>query len=186
MRRLIATLVITAAAFSSPLLADDAPQDQKQQQEQPKKVEPVDFRKLKEFLPAAVGGVNREDAKGSKNTFGDAKISQAEGTYSAEGNEASAQITIVDYGGIPGMAEGMAIWTKTEIDNESDDEYQKTVTYSNFKGLESYNLKEMHGTLQLIVGNRIIVNIQLKHLDPTEFAKTVEAMKLGELEKLLK
>lgn len=187
MYRTIAALVVAVSAVAVPVFAQDAGQGAEQKQEQPKKaVEPIDFRKLKEHLPESVGGIKRSNAEGAKNSFGEAKVSQAEGDYQPEEGEAHARIEIIDYGGIPGMAEGMAYWLKVEIDNESDDEYSKTVKYGNHRGLETYNTKDKHGTLQLVVADRLIITITLDHIEPTEFAKTVEAMKLDALAELAK
>lgn len=187
MHRVIAAITLAISAVSVPVLAEDVPQQEDAKKEEQKKaVEPIDFRKLKEHLPESVGGIQRTDAKGSKQSFGEAKVSQAEGQYQPEEGESSANITIIDYGGIPGMAEGMAAWTKIDIDNESDDEYSKTVTYGTYKGMETYNTKDKHGSLQLLVADRLIVTITLDHIEPAEFAKTVEAMKLAELESLAK
>ncbi len=180
---MLKSFVATAVLLTStpvPLLAEDPPQGADQKQDQ-KKIEPLDFRKLKEFLPAKVGEIARSEAKGQKFSVGEGKISQAEGDYHADGNDATAQVVIFDYGAMPDMVAGMTSWTKMEIDNESDDEYTKTVTYGTYRGLETYNTKEKHGTLQLLVGDRFLVSVTLNGIDPAEFGKTIEAMKLADL-----
>lgn len=182
----LAALAISFAAFSVPLYADDGAQSTDQKQEETKKVEPVDFRKLKELLPESVGGVKRSEAKGEKAGFGDQKISQANGEYSADNNEASATVSIIDYGGIPGAAAGFAAWTQMDIDNESDDEYTKTVTVAGIKALETYNTKEKHGSIQFLVASRFIVNIELHSIAAEELQKTMNEMKLKDLEALAK
>lgn len=164
------------------VLADEPASDESQE----KKVEPIDFRELKKFLPESVADLPRTEATGSKTSMGEAKISQAEGRYSKDGSESNAGVTIIDYGAMPSLVAGMAIWESMEIDQESDDEYQRTVTYGTYRGLESYNMKEKRGQLQLLVAKRFLITIELDQIEPEYFGKTVETMKLDELAALAK
>jgi hypothetical protein len=153
----------------------------------PKKVQPIDFRKLKELLPGEVGGVEQSDSSGSRQKIGDMAISQATGEYNAEAGDddeaqpKSAQVIIIDYGGSPEMIQGMTAWTQMEIDNESDDGYQRTVEVQGFKGLEQYNFEGKQGSLVLAVANRFLVTIHTNQHESDVLKATGEAMKLKDL-----
>ncbi|HQY89871.1 MAG TPA: hypothetical protein PK402_14555 [Tepidisphaeraceae bacterium] len=175
---LMPILPATSIAF-----ADEPAADSK---EEKKPVEPVDFRELKKFLPEAVGGVSRSEASGSKTASGGMKITEANGHYSKEGSDSSAEVVIIDYGAMPEMAAAVGSASGMDIDTESDDEYMRTVKYGEHRGIESYNSKEKSGSLQLFVAGRFFVTISIEHLEPTEFANTVAAMKLDDLAALAK
>lgn len=181
LRKILLGAAVACLFASMPIipfaLADEPQADAKDE----KKVEPIDFRKLKEFLPESVAEIPRTEARGSKNSVGEAKISQAEGEYSKDGSESTASVSIMDYGAVPWMVAGMAAWENMEIDNESDDEYQRTVTYGKYRGYETYNTKEKSGQLQLLVAKRFLISIDLNKIEPEYFGKTVESMKLDDL-----
>lgn len=187
MLKAVAAIVFAVSAVSVPAFAQDAGQGAEQKQEEPKKVEPVDFRKLKELLPQAVGGIALvEGGKGQKSGYGEMKISQATGDYTKDETESSATITIMDYGGIPGAAAGFAAWEQTDIDNESDDEYTKTVKVGDYKALETYNSKEKRGSIQLMVAKRFLINLEIRNMPAAELQKTISEMKLADLAGLAK
>lgn len=186
MYKAVAAIVFAISAVSVPVFAQDAQQGTEQKQEEPKKVEPVDFRKLKALLPEKVGEIQRSNAKGEKSGFGEMKISQATGEYTKDESESSATLTIMDYGAIPGAAAGLAAWEQTDIDNESDDEYTKTVKIGDYKALETYNNKDKRGSIQLLVAKRFMVNLEIHNMDAAELEKTISEMKLADLAALAK
>lgn len=149
-------------------------------------VEPVDYKKLKELLPATLGGLKRADAEGSKQSVGDIKLSQVRGTYNEDGKDGSGSVSIMDYGAMPGMAEGLSPWMNVEVDNESDTEYTKTVKVGDYKGMETYNKESKSGSLTLVVGKRFLLQVEINDLGPEVLQDTVKAMKLAELEALAK
>lgn len=186
MYKALAAIVFAISAVSVPVFAQDAQQNAEQKQEEPKKVDPVDFRKLKELLPEKIGEIARSNARGEKSGFGEMKISQATGEYSKDDNESSATLVIMDYGAIPAAAAGMASWESLDIDNESDDEYTKTVTVGDYKALETYNNKDKRGTIQLLVAKRFMVNLEIHNMDAALLQKTISEMKLADLAALAK
>ena len=141
----------------------------------------VDYHKLKDILPDAVAGLKRKNAEGTKQAMGEVKMSQADGTYSEDGKDGNAKITIMDYGAMPGMAAGMAPWASMDIDNDSDTEYTKSVTISGIKGLETYNKTNKNGSLVLMVGGRFLVSIEVNTLPSETLKAAAEAMKLSDL-----
>ncbi len=144
----------------------------------------IDFRTLKEFLPEKVGDIARKDATGQRTTLGEFKISQATGEYRQDDKDANAEITLIDYGAAPGMAQGMAGWMNMDIDQESDNEYTKTIKIGDFKALETYNKKSKSGSLTLLAGDRVMVTIQINDMPAETLKATAEAMKLKEISAL--
>src|SRR5687767_8934665 len=83
------------------------------------KTEAIDFRKLKEWLPAELNGIKRSEANGERNKLGDITISQARAAYGKGEDEKTPRIEleVIDYGGMNQMAQGLAMaWTAAEID----------------------------------------------------------------------
>ncbi|GAB2780021.1 hypothetical protein GCM10027275_24440 [Rhabdobacter roseus] len=124
-------------------------------------VEPVDFRKLKEFLPTEAGGLPRTEASGEKNGAMGFSLSQAEGKYSDANGESTIDIDLLDTGGIGGMAMmGMAAWALAEVDKETARGYEKTTKIDGHKAFEKYNTEDKSGELNVLVGDRFIVNVK--------------------------
>lgn len=181
--------VVTALLFSPTFVRADEPASQPAEQKPEQKAkEPVDFKKLKELLPDTIGGLKRSNAEGMKQGVSGMKFSKAEGSYSEEGKDGSASVTITDFGGMPGMIEGMAAWSGIDIDNESDTEIQKTLEVAGHKAYAEINKENKSGQISLVVGGRFVVEIRVDGGAPDiEALKTqAEAMRLKELEALAK
>lgn len=174
-------LALLAALAASPLvgavaLAQDAAQPATPA-EPKKKIEVVDFRKIKEVLPATFAGLKRKEAKGEKQAMGDFAMSTAEGSYSdgKEENEATASFRVIDLGENNPMAAGMAQFSQqTEIDRESDNGWQRSVKVKNAPGLMEWDKEGKHGNLQIYVGNRFIVQIDTNNVAEDAFKKIVD------------
>lgn len=150
---------------------------------------PIDFRKLKEMLPDTLAGVKRTEATGEKTGFGEMKFSQARGTYAKDADKDDApriELQILDYGTNKQMIEGMAIWTKMEVDTESDTGYQKSTKVQEQPAMEQYQNDGKTGTLQLLVGERFFVTVTTMNLTAEQFKKIGDELKLKELAALAK
>ena len=152
-----------------------------------KPADPVDFRKLKEALPAELLEIKRTEATGEKNAMGEFKISHARGTYvkNADADDSPRiEVTITDYGATKGMADAMAAWTKMEIDRESDTGYERTTKVGGHPAFETYQNEGKSGALQVFVADRFIVQIQTTNVPADELKKIGEEMKLERLAEL--
>jgi hypothetical protein len=150
------------------------------------KVEAIDFRKLKEWLPTELNGIKRKDANGERNKLGEMTVSQASATYlkGADDDEKAPRIEIevIDYGGVKDMAQGIAMaWTMAEIDKESDDGYEKTIKLKDNPGMETWQKEGSHGQIQLLVGKRYILNIQTNNIPAEQLKKIAESLGLEKL-----
>ncbi|MBN2266884.1 MAG: hypothetical protein JW725_00895 [Candidatus Babeliaceae bacterium] len=125
-----------------------------------KEIEPVDMGKLKEMLPASLDGMKRTDVSSEQNQMMGINISKAEGQYQVEGTSESIEIIIVDVGNLSGpMKMGMTGWTMRQYNRETEDGYEKTITYEGCKGVEKYDNSTKQGELHLFVADRFIVEL---------------------------
>ena len=145
----------------------------------------VDFREMKALLPKELPGGMKGELKGQKSSAMGMTIAEAEGRYRKEGSDSSISIKMTDISGMGAMgAMAHAAWANAEIDNESDDGYEKTSTIGGFKGLEKYNTKTKDGEVQIFVDNRFVVELRGNNT-PMEQIKaalgTVDLKKLATL-----
>ena len=149
-----------------------------------KPAEPVDFRKLKEAMPAELLTIKRTEVNGEKTAMGAFKISQAHGTFAKDANDGDApriEVTITDYAAAPGMAEAMAAWTKMEIDRESDGGYEKTTKVGEYPAFETYQNEGKAGQLQVFVAGRFVVAVTTQNVPADQLKKIGEELKLEKL-----
>jgi hypothetical protein len=153
---------------------------------QPAKVEAVDFRKLKELMPADAADLKRTDNTGEKNKIGDFQLSTAKATFTKEGDNApEVTIEIIDYGGAPGMSEGIAAWTQMEIDKDSDSGHEKTLKIKDkYPAYETFQKEGQSGNLQIYVAKRYIVTITTSNLPAEQMQKVAESISLDKLAEL--
>ena len=182
MRWIVAALVI--AGFAGAASAED-PKPAKPA-EPAKAPAVVDFRKLKELLPAELNGLKRTEHNGEKNAFGAIAISTAKAEYRKnkdqdDEKEPNISVEIVDYGGIE-MAKGLAMaWTMAEIDKESDDGFEKTIKIKGNPGMLTWQKEGKHGNVQVLVGNRFILTVNTNNIPSEQVMKVVEALPLDKL-----
>ncbi|HYE19984.1 MAG TPA: hypothetical protein VEA69_16155 [Tepidisphaeraceae bacterium] len=153
--------------------------------------EAIDFRKLKEILPEELGGLKRSKAGGEKNKFGDMSVSTARATYGKadDGEDENAkhpriEVEIQDFGGsAAGIGAAAAAWSTLDVDNESDDGYEKTVKIGDAKhpGYEKWNKADKHGEIQVWVTKRYVLTIRTSNLTSADTMKIVNAFPVGKL-----
>ena len=146
-------------------------------------VDPVDFRELKEMLPATAAGLERTEATGEKNGAMGFSLSQAEGKY--KDGEASMTVNIVDTGGVGGMAMmGMAAWAMAEVDKETATGYEKTTRIDGNKAYEKYDNERQNGELGVLVGDRFVVTVTGRKVTMDQMMATLDDIDLGKLAKM--
>ncbi len=144
-------------------------------------VDPVDFRKLKELLPESIKGMVRKEASGEKNGAMGFTISRAEARYSGEADE-SVHIEIFDTGGVAGVGTmTLAAWTMADIDKETDNGYEKTTKIDGYKGYEKYNNESKSGEINVLVGDRFVVNINGDNLSMDQLKSILSDLDLDQL-----
>jgi hypothetical protein len=145
-----------------------------------KTVAVVDFRRLKELLPAEAVGLPRREATGEKNGAMGMSIAQAEGKYANDDKSERLKITLVDAGGTA-MLMGLAAWTMVDIDKETADGYERTTNIGDYKAYETYKTGAKSGQVAVLVGQRFVVTLDGRGL-PMD--KLRDALKQVDLDKL--
>lgn len=146
-----------------------------------KKIEPVDFRELKAFLPEKLSGMTREGVEGEKTSAMGVKVSEAHATYTGS-NGGSATIKITDMGNMSGLV-GMATmaWAFADVDRETGTGYEKTTTFDSHKAYEKYDTEARSGELNILVEKRFVVTIEGSDVDMPFLKEAARSIDLGKL-----
>ncbi|MGE5294160.1 MAG: hypothetical protein ACM3VT_04975 [Solirubrobacterales bacterium] len=129
------------------------------QTNQGKQIAAVTVDTLKSQLPETLGGMTRIDASGERNQAMGFDISNAEAQYTGQ-NDASISLKVTDVGNLSGtMRLGMVGWTMAQYDRTTDTGYEKTATYSGYKGMEEYDNESKSGTIRVFVADRFVVEL---------------------------
>jgi hypothetical protein len=151
---------------------------------QPAKKTPIDFRKLKEMMPAELGGIKRSNNEGEKMTLGDFVISHARGEFQkpepAE-NDPQIYVEIFDYIGAKDMAAVMTAWQSMEVDKESDTGYERTTKVKEQPAFETYQNEGKSGQIQIWVASRFYINVQTTNLTAEQVKKLAESLPIEKL-----
>jgi hypothetical protein len=153
----------------------------------PAKVQPVDFRKLKEWLPGELSSLKRSSAEGEKVGIGEMLFTVARGDYgkSEEENAPTVHVEVSDYGATPDMAKIATAWSSVEIDKESDDGYERTLKVADkYPAYETYQKAAKSGSVQVFVADRFIVNVTTQNVSEEDFKKIAAALPLDKLAEL--
>ena len=147
---------------------------------------PVGAGELKAMLPADADGLRRTNARGEKTGVFGANVVQATGEYGdGEGPRVKINITDLAAMGPFGALAGFG-WMQTEVDSEGDHGYERTTEQSGFKTLEKYTNASRSGTITVVVGNRFIVEVEGRNIDPTKLQACARAIDFTALDNLAK
>lgn len=145
------------------------------------RVEPVNFRDLKALLPESLPGFKRTSATGEKAGAMGVVMSQANADYSGDG-DAHLSIKMTDIGSMTGpLALGLAGWASAEIDRETETGYEKSTVIGGNKAFEKYDNRSKHGEVNVIVGNRFIVEVKGRDVKIDDLKAAVGKLDLGKL-----
>ncbi|HEX4944813.1 MAG TPA: hypothetical protein VFV55_10695 [Usitatibacteraceae bacterium] len=147
------------------------------------KVEPVDFRTLKELLPASIAGLKRVNAEGSRTNVVGIASSRAEATYE-DGKGGRVILEIKDMGTLSGVTAMATAWVNVEIDKDGDTGYERTTTVGGRKAYERYDKAKRSGELDVIVAGRFIVGARATGVEMKVFKEAVARLDLAKLEAL--
>lgn len=147
------------------------------------KVEPVDFRKLKEMLPDSIAGLRRTGAEGSRTSMVGIASSKAEATYE-DGKGGRIGLEITDVGTLSGVTAMAFAWVNVEIDKEGDSGYERTTTVGGRKAYERYDKATRSGELDVVVAGRFIVGAKATGVEMKVFKEAVAKLDLDRLESL--
>jgi hypothetical protein len=145
------------------------------------RVEPVNFRELKALLPESLPGFKRTSANGEKAGAMGVVMSQASADYSGDGG-AHVGIKMIDVGSMSGpLALGLAGWASAEIDRETETGYEKSTVLGGHKAFEKYDNRSKHGEVNVLVGNRFIVEVRGRDVKVDDLKAAVGKLDLAKL-----
>ncbi len=178
---------VTAAALFVGSAALVRAEDKKEAPAAAAKADSVDFRKLKELMPAELNGLKRTSNNGEKNKLGEISITQVTAQYGKaddDGKAPTIQVQVIDYSTTQ-MAQGLAAaWAAVEVDRERDDGWEKTQKIATFPARLSWQKEGKHGEVQILVGGRYIVTVNTDNVADTDLPKIAEALPLAKLAEL--
>ncbi len=142
--------------------------------------EPVNFRVLRELLPASIVGMSQGEVEGATDGAMGFSISRAEAVYPSD-DGAQIDVSIMDYGAIPSMAMMGLGWTMADIDREAGSTYERTVTFGGERGYRSYDSEARSGEFSLVVADRFHVEVTGTGVSDEDLEAAVRAVDLAGL-----
>ncbi len=148
-----------------------------------KVIEAVPAATLKALLPTELAGMTRGDASAERTQMMGMDMSNAEGEYSATDNSgANVRIKLTDTGNMSGqMKMGLASWAMMQYSRETDTGYEKTTTINGCRGMEKYDTQNKEGSIQILVADRFIVDVQGYNTTMEAIKKAVDQIDLKKL-----
>jgi len=144
--------------------------------------EPVDFRKLKEALPQELAGFDKGESSGEKNNAFGIAVSEAKQSFrTADGNK-RVRFEITDPGSLSGPFALANMWMNIEVDKETGDGYEKTSTVGGRKLHEKWNKSGQHGSVQMVVGNRFMVDVDAQGMEMNDVKSLIGKIDVAKLE----
>jgi len=151
---------------------------QQMQQQAAKPV--VDFRDIRALLPESLPGLKRTDLHGERTAALGMTIAYASAEYRQDGGRKTVSVKISDLSGTGALAFAQ-MGLLGEIDRETDDEIERSVTIGGHKGIEKYNSRRKTGELNLFVGNRFHLEVSGTDVEAREVRDIVNALDLDKL-----
>jgi hypothetical protein len=154
---------------------------QKMQQQAAKPV--VDFRDIRALLPESLPGMKRTDVHGERTGAMGMTISFASAVYKQDKGRGTVTIKISDLSGTGAMAFAQ-MGMMGEIDRETDEETERSVTIGGHRGIEKYNTRRRAAELNLFVASRFHVELSGNDVESRDLRDVLNAIDLKKLEAL--
>lgn len=145
------------------------------------KVEVVDFRDLKAKLPESLVGMERTEFEGERSGAFGFNVSTASATYRNEDRDQRLEIELIDAGGIGFAQMATSAWAMADIDRETEDGYERTITVDGEKAFEKFDRPSGSYELVVIRKDRYIVNVEGRGLSQEQVKKVHDQLTLEDL-----
>jgi hypothetical protein len=145
-----------------------------------KPVMPIDFRTLREHLPAELPGLPRTSASGERSSAMGMNVSTAEGVYSdSEGGSITIRLSDMgSMGGFLAMAQfGMAMG---EFDRETDTGFERTTTWRGHRAVEEFDTRYRTGKITVMM-DALVVDIEGSGVDFAQIEQARDAIAIDDL-----
>jgi hypothetical protein len=173
------TMTETATRTAEQTAQEAMKEVQKQMNGDGEAKEVIDFRKLKELLPASVAGMERTSHTGEKVGAMGFKMSTAEAKY--ESGDSRLEVNIIDFAGVGMAMMSLASWSSMEVDRETDTGYERTTVIDGYKAFEEYDRERKDGQISIITGERFIVTIEGKNVEERAMRDALDAIDIDAL-----
>ncbi len=138
--------------------------------------EVVEISVLKDALPEKILGMKRTSHNGQRTGMAGIKIANAEARY--EDGDKRLSISITDSGGLGAAFSMLAAWSEIEIDNSSDEGYERTTMIDGKKAIEKFNHNTKQGEISVISADRFIISINSNNLSEKELRSVISEIKI--------
>jgi hypothetical protein len=120
----------------------------------------VDPKAMRALLPdkEALPGFKRTSIASESNAAMGFRVNTAKAEYRQLEGEGTLEIQFLDIGGLPALAK--AARALQEVDKETEHGFQRTALCQGFKSEEEYDGETKRGSIKLIAGERVAVEIQ--------------------------
>ncbi len=146
------------------------------------RVEPIEARELKAFLPDRVNGMKQVYIESDRSGWGNFVASVAKADY--EDGDKQMEISLIDAGGMMGLMKiGSAAWTKAEVDRETPTGYERTTIIDGHKAYEKYDSKTKNGQIAVLINDRFIASIEGSEISERDLKTALRKLRLDDLEK---
>ena len=147
-----------------------------------KQVEPVDFRALRELLPASLAGMARTNASGERGEALGMKGSSASAEY-VDGAHAHITVEIADLGSLSGLA-SIASRFEPVTEKETDTSYERTRKVDGHVVREKYDRRTRTGETSVLIENRFSITARGSGIDDKALAAAVRSVDTAKLTRL--
>ena len=144
--------------------------------------EPIDFRKLKEALPQELAGFDKGESSGEKNNAFGIAVSEAKQSFRTADGSKRVRFEITDPGSLSGPFALANMWINIEVDKETGDGYEKTSTVGGRKLHEKWSKSGKHGSVQMVVGNRFMVDVDAQGVEMNDVKSLIGKIDVAKLE----
>ena len=146
--------------------------------------DPIDFRKLKETLPQELAGFEKGESSGEKNNAFGISVSEAKQSFRSADGSKTVRFEITDPGSLAGPFALANMWMNVEVDKETSSGYEKTSTVGGRKLHEKWNKAGKHGEVQMVVGNRFMVEVDARGVDMDDVKALLSKIDIAKLESM--
>ncbi|HEU4428057.1 MAG TPA: hypothetical protein VFT98_04850 [Myxococcota bacterium] len=149
-------------------------------------VDPVNFKALIDFLPAAPSGWTAGEPNGSTTAMGDYKVTTVSNSYRSAASDGGAEQSVTAEITDGGFAEMVAapFTMMSQFSSETTQGYQKGVTVEGQPGYEDWNTASRSSNLNVLVANRFLIHLSGSGLEPEALREWLAGMKIDELMEL--
>lgn len=147
-----------------------------------KQGELVPVSELKSLFPKSIGGLDRQSIKGeSTGAFG-FKLATVKSEF--EEDEKEITLELIDFGGIPGVAQMIAAWSKSDIFHEDEDGYEKVSEWKGHKSFEKSDTKDNNSSIAFLYKNRFLISASAKDISLDDLKEYLDDDFMDELDDL--